>query len=380
MEQTSARGDSEQMKANLLVVPVLAIAALLPARTAAADEPDLRAAVHQTVTDGFPATVVQVRDGTHVTTVAVGVADVRTGEPARVGDQFRIASNTKSFVSTVVLQLEAEGRLSINDSAARWFPGLDRRITLRELLNHTSGIYDPTTERGFWTPYLDRGDRAYVYRPDRVIATALAHRPTNAPGEKFAYSNTNYLILGKIIQRITGHTPAAEISARLLKPLGLRDTYFPTLDPFLRGPHLHGYDLSEPMRDLTTFSPSYDWTAGAMVSTVADLSTFNQALFAGRLLPAAQQRELLTTVPSSPTSAYGLGVERLQSPCGDDGLWGATGSGPGFSTVSLSTPDGRRQLVLVGTRFDVLKELAGEPPVPVGPGYPEVLAAAFCGR
>ncbi|MGW6277543.1 serine hydrolase domain-containing protein [Kribbella sp. NPDC055071] len=361
-----------------LIIPMLAFAALLPAGAAGADESALGKAVHQTVTDGFTATVVQVRDGAKVTALADGVADVRTGEPARVADRFRIASNTKSFVSTVVLQLEAEGRLSINDSASRWFHGLDRRITLRQLLNHTSGVYDPTTERGFWTPYLDRGDRSYVYTPDRVIAMALAHQPTNAPGETYAYSNTNYLIIGKIIEKVTGHTPAAEIAARLLKPLGLRNTYFPTIDPFLHGPHLHGYDLSEPMQDMTTFSPSYDWTAGAMVSTVDDLSRFHRALFGGLLLPATQQKELLTTVPSSPTTAYGLGVEGMPSPCGDGVLWGATGSGPGFTSVSMSTADGRRQLVLVGTRFDVAKELADEFPIPVGNGYPQVLQAAFC--
>lgn len=342
---------------------------LLPMTAQAAEpRPDLTAAVHRMVTDGFPATVALVRDGEQVITLADGVADVRTGRPARTGDRFRIASNTKSFVATVLLRLEAEGALSIEDSAVRWVPGLDPRITLRQLLDHTSGLYDPTTERSFWKPYLDDGRRGYVYPPDRVIRMALAHGPTNAPGAEVHYSNTGYLVLGQVIQRVTGHSPAAEIQRRLLTPLGLTDTRFPVLDPVLHGEHLHGYDLSTPMRDLTTFSPSYDWTAGAMVSTVEDLARFHQALLAGRLLPAVQQRELLDGK---------LGIETVPGPCGGT-LWGATGAGPGYTSLSLSSADGRRQLVLVGTRFDVAKEIAHEPPVPTGAGSGQVLAAAFC--
>ena len=326
------------------------------------------AAMHQMVTDGFTATVAEARDGDRVTALAAGVADVRTLEPARPDDRFRIASNTKSFVATVVLQLVAEGRLSLDDSAARWLSTVDPRITVRQLLDHTSGLYDPTTERGFWAPYLDRGDRGYVYPPDRVIAMALAHGPTAEPGTQERYSNTGYLVLGKIIEAVTGHSPVVEIQRRLLTPLGLRDTSFPVLNPFLAGPHLHGYDLSTPMRDVTTFSPSYDWTAGAMVSTVDDLARFHRALFAGELLPAEQQRELLDGK---------LGIEQLPAPCGGV-LWGATGGGPGYTSVSVSSADGKRQLVLVGTRFDVLAELAGEPPVPVSQGYQQALEAAFC--
>lgn len=351
------------------IVALVATMSLLPA-CASADPASrgLPEAVHQMVTDGFTATVARVRDGDRVVRVADGVADVRTGEPARTGDRFRIASNTKSFVAAVILQLEAEGVLSIQDSAAKWAPGLDPRITLRQLLDHTSGLYDPTTQRSFWKPYLDDNRRGYVYTPDRVIKMALAHGPTDAPGAKYEYSNTGYLVLGKVIERVTGHSPAAEIKTRFLTPLGLRDTYFPTLDPQLHGPHLHGYDMSEPMRDMTTFSPSYDWTAGAMVSTTDDLARFHQALLGGKLLPAQQQKELL---------AGNLGIERVPSPCGGT-LIGQTGAGPGYTSMSLSTEDGKRQLVLVGTRFDVAKEIAGEPPLPIGDGSQQVLKAAFC--
>ena len=350
------------------IVALAAALSLLPLSAQAAPRPGLAAAVHRMVADGFTATVVRVRDGERVMSLADGVADVRTGEPARTGDRFRIASNTKSFVAVVVLQLEAAGLLSVEDSAARWVPGLDPRITVRQLLDHTSGLYDPTTQRSFWQPYLDDDRRGYVYTPERVIRMALAHGPTGAPGAGYAYSNTGYLVLGEVIERVTGHSPGTEIQRRLLDPLGLHDTYFPVLDPVLHGPHLHGYDMSTPMRDMTTFSPSYDWTAGAMVSTVEDLARFHEALFAGRLLPAAQQQELLTG---------NLGIERVPSPCGGM-LVGQTGAGPGYTSMSLSTEDGRRQLVLVGTRFDVAKEIAGEPPVPTGAGSGQVLSAAFC--
>ncbi|MFD8080875.1 serine hydrolase domain-containing protein [Kitasatospora sp. NPDC059722] len=346
--------------------------------------------VEQAVADGFPGVLAYARDGERESRVAAGVADLATGERAWPDQRFRIASNTKSFVSTVLLQLEGEGRLSLDDSVEKWLPGVvdgngndGSAITVRHLLNHTAGIYDPTTEPEFFAPYLEGHDRDYVYTPREVIARAVRHEPLFAPGSGWSYSNTNYLVAGLVIEAVTHHSASAEIHRRILAPLGLDDTAFPLTDPAIHGPHLHGYDFKH--EDVTRFSPSYDWTAGAMISTVNDLAHFHRALFTGELLRPAQQRELLTTVQFPHAPAYGLGVQHMDVSCGAApgtrtiGAWETDGGGPGFTSVSLTTTDGERQLVLVGNLYDLGADLKGEPPVPLSKGMMQAQTAALCG-
>lgn len=331
----------------------LSAAVLVPVGTArAADRANpVEDAVTALVAEGgYPAAVAYYRDGGDVRHYAAGVADVRTGEPARPDQRWRIASNTKAFTAVVVLQLAGEGRLSL-DAPVPGFPS----VTARRLLNHTSGIHDPS-DATLFAPYF-AGNRAYVYTPDQVIRLAS----WKTPGE-FDYSNTGYLVLGKLIEQVTGHDVRREIAARILRPLGLKHTSFPVRSPYLTGPHLHGYDLDGV--DWTTLSPSYDWTAGAMVSTVDDLAAFHRALFAGRLLPAALQTQLVDGL---------LGIERMKLSCGKT-VWGNTGAGPGFTSVSVT--DGRRQLTLVTTLFDIRAEAEGRPPLP--PPTVDPIAAAFC--
>ena len=326
----------------------------------------LQPVLDQAVRDGYPAAIAYVRQGDREWRYAAGVADKATGRPARPGDRFRIASNTKAFVATVVLQLEGEHRLSLDDRVSRWLPELRSTATIRQLLNHTSGIWDPTREAAFWTPYLQRHDRDFVYRPRDVVTMALAHAPDFAPGTGHAYSNTNYLLAGLVIEAVTGHRADTEIRDRLLRPLRLWHTSFPTTDPEIHGRHLHGYDLTG--TDMTRFSPSYDWTAGAMVSTLDDLAHFERALFTGRLLPPAQQREL--------TDA----IDRIEVPCdtGPVTAWKTDGGGPGYTSIALTTLDGSRQLILVGTVFDIAAELRGDNPVPVSAALGAALHTAVC--
>lgn len=341
--------------AGALAVSIAATAAGGAARAAERGNP-VRDAVTTLVTrGGFPAAVAYHRDGDRVSRYAAGVADVRTGEPARAGQRWRIASNTKGFVAVVVLQLAAEGRLSLDAPVA--VPGVPA-VTPRQLLGHTSGIHDPADAELF-APYF-AGDRGYVYTPDEVIRMAL-RKPPSAPG-RYEYSNTGYLVLGKLVEAVTGHDVRREVAARVLRPLGLVHTSFPLTSPRLTGPHLHGYDLARV--DWTTISPSYDWTAGAMVSTVDDLATFHRALFAGRLLPPELQAQLI---------GQGLGVEKVELPCGRT-VRGGSGAGPGY--VSMSVTDGRRQLTLVATVFDVKADAEHRPPLPSRAGAP--LVAAFC--
>lgn len=346
-------------------------------------------ALEQTVTDGFPGVVAYVRRGERASRTAAGLADTASGERARPDQRFRIASNTKSFVSTVLLQLEGEGRLSLGDSVEKWLPGMVQgngnagaSITIRQLLNHTSGIYDPTNEPEFFAPYLERHEWDHVYRPREVIARAVRHKPLFMPGTSWSYSNTNYLLAGLVIEAATHHSAPFEIHRRILAPLGLKDTSFPLTDASIRGPHLHGYDLTG--RDVTRFSPSYDWTAGAMISTVSNLARFHRALFTGKLLHPAQQRELLTTVQFPDAPAYGLGVQRMDVACGSEpgtkliSVWETDGGGPGFTSVSLTTADGERQLVLAANVYDLGADLKGQPPVPRSKGLTKARSSALC--
>ncbi|WP_211231026.1 serine hydrolase domain-containing protein [Streptomyces sulphureus] len=385
-----ARARAAVLVAGMCAVTVSGIFPAAAADRASAPPPaGLEKAVEQTVTDGFPGVVAYARHGERESRMAAGIADTASGERARPDQRFRIASNTKSFVSTVLLQLEGEGRLSLDDSVEKWLPGVVRGngnagkdITVRQLLNHTSGIYDPTEEPEFFAPYLEREEWDHVYTPREVIARAVRHKPLFEPGGGWSYSNTNYLLAGLVIEAVTRHSAPSEIQRRILTPLGLEDTSFPLTDPAIHGPHLHGYDLAG--RDMTRFSPSYDWTAGAMISTVDDLARFHRALFTGKLLRPAQQRELLTTVQFPEAPAYGLGVQRMDVPCGSEpgaeriDAWETDGAGPGFTSVSLTTADGKRQLVLVANVYDLGADLQDERPVPQSEGLGKAQTAALC--
>jgi D-alanyl-D-alanine carboxypeptidase len=365
---------------GVAVLGLMGVTAGIAGATQPAD--GVRAAVQDLVSRGFPGAVAYIRDGDRVRYATAGVANKATDEPAQVWQRFRIASNTKSFVSTVLLQLVGEGRLSLVDSVERWLPGTVRgqgydasKITVRQLLDHTSGIHDPENPH-FFDPYLVDGDRGYVYTPAEVIRQSLADPPSFAPGAGVEYSNTGYLLLGQILEKVTGHDVTAEIRDRILRPLGLSHTSFPITDPYLHGPHLHGYDLKG--EDMTTFSPSYDWTAGAMVSTVDDVAKFQQALLSGKLLKPAQQTELLKIVQGDGPVGYGLGIETFDLACpgGTRTLYGNTGAGPGYYSVSMTSADGNRQLVMALTSYDLAADQAHTQPWPAVPLSP--MTAAFC--
>ncbi len=325
----------------------------------------LAQALSAVVSAGYPGVVAYARQDNRHWQLAAGVADRVTGRPARPGDRWRIFSSTMAFVSVVVLQLAGESRLRLDDTVQQWLPGVVRgngndgaAMAVRQLLNNTTGIYDPGNDPAFAT---DRGG----HTPQEVVAAAMAHPPAFPPGTAYGYSNTNAILAGIIIQAVTGHDPATEINHRIIGPLGLASTSFPTSDPTIHGSHLRGYDLD--YRDVTRFDPSGEWTAGAMISTAEDLARFHQALFTGHLLRPAQQRGLETTVPTdAPSTGYGLGVQRMTVPCdnGPTTVWETDGGGPGHTSLAMTTEDGTRQLVLAANVFDLRRDQAGQPPVP----------------
>jgi D-alanyl-D-alanine carboxypeptidase len=351
---------------GVLVTIVIAGAMAVGAAQGAQAAPALiQQSLDALVADGVPGAMALQRQDGKATHFVSGVANLETREPLRAGDRFRIGSITKSFVSTVALQLVGEGRLSLDDTVEHWLPGVvpnGADITVRELMNHTSGVPE-YIDIPFYLQVVT--DPLRFYTPLELVRRAVAKPPTSPPGTTFLYSNTDYILLGLVIaavDRVYSHTPlqiaapAAEVYARIIAPLGLRDTSFPLVDPEIRGPHTHGYIIDPPAElglpalvDTTVESPSFAWTAGAIVGTLDDLADFHKALFGGRLLRAQQQRELETTVPIVPgVLDYGLGVFKLQTPCGP--AWGHDGATPSSIDISLTSEDGSHQAVLMANR------------------------------
>jgi D-alanyl-D-alanine carboxypeptidase len=342
----------------------------------------LQQAADQLVADGVPGVIIMTRRGQQVSNVVAGLADKATGQPMQPQDKVRIGSITKTFVATVVLQLAAERRLSLNDSVQKWLPGVitghgyhPAQITIRQLLQQTSGIQDYTSAPGF----LTEANLAKTWQPQQLVDIALRLGP---PVHGWLYSDTNYILLGMIIQKVTGRSPVTEISRRILVPLGLHDTSFPLTSKQIPAPYAHGYYGSLDVTNLV--SPSIAWTAGAMISTVDDVARFYRALLDGRLLPPAQQRELLAAIPVNDTGElfaehYGLGIYSVQLSCGT--AWGHDGGIIGFKTFAYTSPDGNRQAVIVYN--DYKKSV----PPPAGTGtaafqrdVKKATEVAFCGK
>lgn len=337
----------------------------------------LRQDINALVGVGTPGVVVITRHAGRVTRLAAGRADVRTRTPMRVGDNFRIGSLTKTYVATVVLQLAAQGKLTLDDTVAHWLPGLvpgGASITIRQLLSHSSGIADFDQDPRVLKPYLG-GNLSYHWSPRALIKIAVSHKPLFTPGARYSYSNTNYLLAGLIVQAATGHTLAVELKRRIFRPLHLENTSFQT-HPGLSAPYAHGYYVFDkpPATDISGLSP-YPWAAGAIVASGTDVMAFYHALLAGELLPAAELDTMKTTLSEGPQtdlpgSRYGLGLESYQLPCGR--AWGHGGNFPGYLVYSLTSDDAKRQAEVL------LNEDPSSLPAQAAPRFQKLLDDAYC--
>jgi D-alanyl-D-alanine carboxypeptidase len=326
-----------------LLAIVLLFLTLAPAAVATPPRANLGRIARSLVRGGAPGALVYVRTPTAARAGTAGFADVSTRTSMRAVDRWRIASLSKAFVSTVVLQLEAEGKLDIDDPVERWLPGLvpnGGAITLRELLNHTSGVYNYTDDDSWVKSVL--GDPGRVWTPAELVAVALAHPALFPPGTNFWYSNTNYILLGLVIEAVTGNTLGDELRRRVFTPLALTATTFPStlaLAPDL----IHGY-YGPTQTDITPWlGPSWAWAAGAIVSNARDVTTFYRALLGGHLLPAAQLIEMKT--PSTAAKTYGLGIASTDTACGP--AIGHDGDFVGWRTEVLATPSGKREAIVM---------------------------------
>lgn len=300
-----------------------------------------------------------VRDGNRVIRARSGVSDVDSNRPVPADGSFRIGSDTKTFVSVVLLQLVGEGRIGLDDPIERWLPGVvdgngndGRLITVRQVLQHTSGIYNYTNDLAV----LQSQDGYLAHRYDHyteadLVAIAMRHPPLFAPGTAWSYTNTDYIIAGMLVEAVTGHPWATEVRSRILVPLGLRHTGYPADRPTLPQPHAEAYQQFGPglLVDVTEVNATVADAAGGMVSTTGDLTRFWQALQRGQLLRPQQMAQLHQTVLATqfqglrPGVAYGLGIMWIPNRCG--GYWAHWGGVPGTSTLNGVTPDGRRAVV-----------------------------------
>ncbi|MFJ8799707.1 serine hydrolase domain-containing protein [Streptomyces sp. NPDC102487] len=378
-----------RVRTGLVGITAVAIATALAgtavaAPAAGAGHAPTRQAMEAAVRDGVPG-VTATASGRHGTwSATAGTGDLRTGAPRSTADRYRVGSITKTFVSTVLLQLEAEGRLSLDDTVDHWLPGVvrgngndGRKITLRRLLNHTSGIFDYTTDDDFVRTYFAKDGflrhRYDTATPEHLVAIAMAHEPGFAPGASWSYSNTNYILAGMVIREVTGHSYATEIRDRIIEPLKLRGTSVPGTTVTLPRPSSRAYSklartTTGPTYDVTTLNPTLAASAGGMISDNADLNRFYTALLRGRLLPRKQLAEMKTTfrVDEIPNARYGLGLIDRELSCGVH-VWGHDGGIHGSTSSAVTTADGRHALA-----FNFNGDWSGDSDA--------VIEAEFCGK
>jgi D-alanyl-D-alanine carboxypeptidase len=320
------------------------------AENAGPDRVALQQALDQVVATGATAALARLDSPGGSWRGASGVTVLGRPAPAPANGRFRAGSITKTFVATVVLQLVGEGRLRLTDTLERWLPGAipnGAQITIRQLLQHTSGVFDYTN--ALFESIEDVLDARYrTFRPAELVALAAARPPVFEPGTSWEYSNTNYILLGMIVRRVTGRPYAAEVARRILHPLGLHGTELPGTDTAIHGPHAHGYlpldrDGEVVPVDFTELNPSMAQSAGELVSTTADLNRFYRCLLGGRLLRPAQLAEMLG--PPAEELGYGLGIYPQPLPGGPT-VWGHTGGIFGYVTFSFSTLDAATQLTV----------------------------------
>ncbi|MEV0611877.1 serine hydrolase domain-containing protein [Nonomuraea sp. NPDC050404] len=289
-------------------------------------------------------------DGERIDQGSAGTRLLTGGGKIPADSRYRVGSQTKQMVATVVLQLIGENKLGVDDKLSEVLPETAERdlveladqITVRQLLAHTSGIPNYLGGTGTPSPF----DFTTYYRPADLVKLSRALEREQEPGQAFSYSNTNYILLGMIIERLTGRTLADELDRRIFGPLDMSRSYLPTKPPEgIRGPHGHGYHPDEQgrLRDVDRLNASVLWAAGGVVSTTRDISAFQSAFARGDLL-SAEMRELRRSI-------LGGGSPGADRPCAGSGLEisGATGGAPGFHAITFTTTDGRVQFAVSAT-------------------------------
>ncbi|MDI4649245.1 serine hydrolase domain-containing protein [Cohnella hashimotonis] len=322
------------------------------------DRSELQKAIQDIVDSGFLGVQLRVNDEQGEWVGSAGLSRLGEAEKPPTNGHFRIGSNTKTFTATVVLQLVAEGKFGLDDPVADYLPefGLDRRITVRMLLQHTSGVFnytgeyyeDGTVVNGItWQGQEWVDNRFKTYRPEELVQLALSKPARFEPGTDWSYSNTNYVLARLLIEKVTDSSLAEEMQRLILGPLGLSGTVVPDTQPEIPEPHAHAYyryeDAGEQKTvDISRQNPSWISTGGDMISTTRDLHTFITALMGGKLLPAPLLAEMCKPHPKV---GYGLGVfVQNAGPNGEVTIITHNGGISGYAALMYSTPDGSKTL------------------------------------
>jgi D-alanyl-D-alanine carboxypeptidase len=351
---------------------------------------DVQDSVQALVRGSVPGALLFVRQGDRSYTVTAGYAEKATKRPMRAGDTFPIGSTTKAFTAVLVMRLVAQGEIALDDPLSKYLPRLlpdGKRITIGELLSHTSGLQNFTDDTRFLAPYM-RGNFGYAWTPKQMVAFAATSPLAFAPGTKFSYSNTNYVVLALLAERVGGKSYEKQLADYIFRPLKLDHTSLPASNKTL--PDVHGYvgfrTRGKPDGagnfDSAALTPAFGWSAGGIRATAKDEADFFRGLFSGKLLPAAQVAAMEDT--SATGGVYGLGLmptgghesawraytQAITTTCGR--AWGHGGAFPGYYQLPISSPDGSRQAVLLVNTEEELLSVAQFKQV-----Y-NVLATAYC--
>ncbi|MFH7595339.1 serine hydrolase domain-containing protein [Streptomyces racemochromogenes] len=346
------------------------------------NRPELQQALQEIAGAGWAGVQLRVNDARGEWVGSAGVAELGGSAEPPTDGHFRIGSNTKVFTATLVLLLVADGRLALDGPVADHLPeyDLDPRITLRMVLQHTSGLFNFTGEYyedGTVAPGIDWEGPVWVdnilrtYRPEELVRLALSRPARFEPGTDWSYSNTNYVLLRLLVEKVTGRPFAEEMRGRILTPLGLTGTVVPDASPEIPEPHAHAYytyqrDGVWETRDVTRSNPSWISAAGDMISTTRDLHTFFSALMGGRILPGPLLDEMRTPHPKL---GYGLGLFVQQTEAGatvythNGGMWGwgallfASPDGATTFVASLTCGDARLDMPQTGVLFGQAQQL-----------------------
>jgi D-alanyl-D-alanine carboxypeptidase len=351
--------------------PIAAAGAL-----AAPDDAGLRKVLRTALSQGAPGAMARIDDNGTVHRLTEGVADRATGRAISTNDRFRVGSVTKTFSAVVLLQLVDEGKLKLDHSVNSYLPGLlpDNGITVRHVLSHRSGLYDYTNDMFAQTVPGFESVRNKVFGYRDLVKLSLKKPRTNAPGAAYAYSNTNFVVAGMLIEKLTSHPVVAEYQNRIFKPLKLSESFYVHPGTTIPGRHANGYLTPDAagaaVVDATKQTVSWAQSAGAIISTAHDLDTFYSALIRGKLMSAAQLTQMRKWTTVNSTTSYGLGLRRRDLSCGVS-VYGHTGTVQGYYTYAFTSKDGKRSLTALANTSNntaVLNTMYG------------TLESAFCGK
>ncbi len=351
-----------------------------PGSTTTLPAPDLaglRDALTRTLAAGAPGAMTRIDDGRTVHRATAGVSDTTSGAGMDTDARFRIGSVTKTFSTVVLMQLVGSGTVDLDAPVDRYLPGVlpDTRITVRHLLTHRSGLWDYSNDMFARTVPGFEAVRDKVFGFRELIDLSTAHSATAVPGTTYQYSNTNFVVVGALIEKLTGQSVQQEYERRIIRPLRLRDTTYVHPETTIPGKRIRGYltpdEAGAPLVDSTEQTVSWAQSAGAMISSPGDLDRFVSALLGGRLLRADLLEEMLRMTPSDSSGArfYGLGLRRRDLSCGIS-VYGHTGTVQGYYTYAFTTRDGKRSVTSVAnaTNNGTVNTVLGD-----------TLESAFCG-